>query len=106
MTAVAGSVAGAKPLANSGDVVVAVWAGMTLEDVDPPGAGAEDVNDVGAAFSGYDDYPDRTVQILGTIDTATVLFEGSLDGTNWATLTDPQGNPLSKTGVAIEGVQE
>ena len=106
MTAVAETVVGAKPLANSGDVVVAVWAGLTLEDVDPPGAGAEDVNDVGAAFSGYNDYSDRTVHIFGTFTTATCLIEGSLDGTNWITLTDPQGNALSKTAASLENVQE
>lgn len=107
MAAVTGTVVGAKPLANSGDVVVATWAHMTLEDVAPGGAGAEDVNDVGAAFSGYDDYSDRTVQFFGTFTTATVLLEGSLDGgTTWATLTDPQGNALSKVAATMENVQE
>lgn len=49
---------------------------------------------------------DRSVQIAGTFDSATVVLQGSNDGTNWATLTDPQGNAISKTGAAIEMITE
>ncbi len=49
---------------------------------------------------------DRTVQILGTFDSATVVLQGSLNGTDWVTLTDPQGNAISKTAAAIEAVTE
>ena len=49
---------------------------------------------------------DRTVQIIGTFDSATVVIQGSNDGTNWATLTDPQGNAISKTAAAIEMISE
>ncbi len=51
-------------------------------------------------------YSDRSVQIIGTFDTTTVLLEGSNDGATWATLTDPQGNALSKTAAALEAVAE
>ena len=48
----------------------------------------------------------KSVQIEGTFDSATVVLEGSNDGTNWKTLTDPQGNAISKTAAAIEAIEE
>ena len=54
----------------------------------------------------YADYSDRSVQIAGTFGAGTVVFEGSNDGTNYATLTDPQGNAISKTSAALEQVTE
>ena len=52
------------------------------------------------------DYADRSAQILGTFDSATVVVEGSNDGVNYLTLTDPQGNAISKTSAAIEQITE
>ena len=49
---------------------------------------------------------DRCVQIDGTFDTATVVLQGSNDGTTYFTLTDPQGNAISKTAAALEQVSE
>lgn len=49
---------------------------------------------------------DRSVQIEGTFGGATVLIEGSNDGVFWRTLTDPQGNPISKTSPSIEQISE
>lgn len=49
---------------------------------------------------------DRSVQITGTFGSATILLQGSNDGTNYATLTDPQGNVISKTSAAIEQIEE
>lgn len=49
---------------------------------------------------------DRSVQIEGTFGGATVVIQGSNDGTNWQTLTDPQGNALSKTAAALEQIEE
>lgn len=51
-------------------------------------------------------WADRSVQIEGTMGGATIVFEGSNDGTNYRTLTDPQGNAISKTAAAIEQVTE
>lgn len=52
-------------------------------------------------------WADRTVQITGTFGAGgTVVIEGSIDGTNYVTLTDPQGNAISKTGAAIETITE
>jgi hypothetical protein len=42
-----------------------------------------------------------TVQILGTVDSATVVVQGSLDGTNFATLNDWNGNAMSYTAIGI-----
>lgn len=53
---------------------------------------------------------DRTVQISGTFNSATIVIQGTVDsdGTNgvYATLTDPQGNAISKTSAAIEAITE
>lgn len=50
---------------------------------------------------------DRSVQVEGTFGAGgTLLIEGSNDGTNWRTLTDPQGNPLSFTTAKIEAITE
>lgn len=52
---------------------------------------------------------DRSVQISGTFGTGgTVLVEGTnlSDASGMINLTDPQGNPISKTAAAIEQVQE
>lgn len=50
---------------------------------------------------------DRSVQFTGTFGAGgTIVFEGSNDGTNYVTLTDPQGNTISKTAAALEAVVE
>lgn len=53
------------------------------------------------------DFPDRTVQVIGTFGAGgSVNFEGSNNGVNWAVLTDPQGNAISKTTASMEAVTE
>jgi hypothetical protein len=50
---------------------------------------------------------DRSVQVTGTFGTGgSVRLEGSNDGTNYAVLTDPQGNALDITTAKIEAVME
>ena len=49
---------------------------------------------------------DRSVQLTGTFGNATVLIQGSNDGTNYVTLTDPQGNALSFTTAGLEQIEE
>lgn len=52
-------------------------------------------------------YTDRSIQFHGTFGAGgTVAFEGSNDGTNWFALTDPQGNPITKTTASLEAVSE
>jgi hypothetical protein len=45
---------------------------------------------------------DKSVQIQGTQGVGgAMLIEGSNDGTNYVTLTDPQGNALTMTTVGV-----
>jgi hypothetical protein len=63
-------------------------------------------SDTGVAIR-YAEWADRSVQMSGTWNGATVLWEGSNDGgTTYLPLTDPQGNAISKTADAIEAVTE
>jgi len=62
-------------------------------------------NDIGAAI-GNSQYADRSFQVAGTFGGASVSIEGTNDGANWATLTDPQGNALTFTSAKIEMVSE
>lgn len=52
--------------------------------------------------------PQRSVQVTGTFGTGgTVVIEGSNDGgSNWHTLTDPQGNDLSFDAAGLAAIQE
>lgn len=40
-------------------------------------------------------YRDKSVSVEGTLGPATVTIQGSLDGVNYYTLNDPQGNALT-----------
>lgn len=52
-------------------------------------------------------FADRSVQVVGDFGAGgNVRIEGSLDGTNYATLTDPQGNALDITTAKIEAITE
>lgn len=53
-------------------------------------------------------YADRSVHVTGVFGAGgACIIEGSNDdGANWATLTDPQGNPLSFTAAAFEQIDE
>ena len=87
------TIAGRKPTQEEGDFSVITWAALANGD---QGAPAE-----------YTHYADRSVQVSGTFGTGgVVVLEGSLDGTNYETLADPQGNALSFTASKIEAVTE
>jgi hypothetical protein len=49
---------------------------------------------------------DRTVQVLGTFGSATVVWHGSLDGTNYAPLQDAEGDAISFTSAGIKTILE
>lgn len=86
--------AGSKPVSGQGDYALFTWTLTTADHT-------------GDAVTGMEDYADMTVQVLGTFGGATVALEGSLDGgATYAPLTDPQGNAISKTAAALEGVSE
>jgi hypothetical protein len=42
---------------------------------------------------------DRSVQVVGISNGATLVIQGRNNGTDWATLHDPSGNALSFTGL-------
>lgn len=77
--------------AESGSFV-ATWASVTEADTCNP-----------VAFGGA---PDRSVQVSGTFGGTSVGLQGSNDGSNYAVLTDPQGNNLAITAAKIEAVSE
>jgi hypothetical protein len=62
--------------------------------------------DDGDAFD-MSTYSDKSVQVFGTFGVGgTLTVEGSNDGSNWAVLTDPQGNDLRLTAAKIELISE
>lgn len=63
--------------------------------------------DNGAATP-FAQYADRSVQVTGVFGVGgACVIEGSNDGgVTWATLTDPQGNPLSFSAAGFEQIEE
>jgi hypothetical protein len=51
-------------------------------------------------------FADRSIQVAGTFGSATLTVQGSNDGSNWATLNDPQGNALTVTSAKVEQILE
>jgi hypothetical protein len=78
---------------GDGSVMQIVWTPLTSTNLD------------GAPVR-WCQYADRSVQLSGTWGTATVVLQGSNDGTTWFTLTDPQTVAISKTADALEQVLE
>jgi hypothetical protein len=73
--------------------VVATWPGMQNGDDGQP---IELAN-----------FADRSVQVVGNFGTGGNLrIEGSLNGTDYAPLTDPQGNNLDINAAKIEAITE
>lgn len=72
---------------------VVTWAGLSNGDTGQP-----------LEMPGW---ADRSVQVFGTFGSGGNLrLQGSNDGTNWAVLTDPQGNDINITAAKIEQVME
>jgi hypothetical protein len=73
--------------------IVIAWAAMANGDVGEP-----------IAFS---QYTDKSVHVTGAFGAGGSLrIEGSNNGTDWAVLTDPQGNDINITTAKIEMVTE
>lgn len=52
-------------------------------------------------------FADRSVQVVGEFGVGGVVrIEGSINGTDYATLTDPQGNNLDISTAKIEAISE
>lgn len=75
------------------EVVTATWAAL------------DNTDGVGSAWQPKR-YTDMTCQVLGTFDTGTIVLQGSNDGINWITLTDPAGTAISFTAAALVTVME
>lgn len=83
------------PTQDYDGITVGTWAGLakTTDDTGDPVA--------------LPNRADRTVQVVGTFGTGgNVRIEGSIDGANYAVLTDPQGNALDITAAKIESISE
>ena len=78
---------------RNGDIVEVTWNALTAADA------------VGHPIR-FPEWGDRSIQIAGTFDTATVVIEGSNDGSNYVTLTDVLGNLLSFTSAGLKQVTE
>jgi hypothetical protein len=72
---------------------LATWETLTQADAD--GAGVRLMGN-----------GDRTVQALGTFDSATLAIQGSIDGANWETLQDLEGNALTFAAAGLKGILE
>ena len=78
---------------NDNSVIVATYTNMAN-------------GDTGAPFL-FPQHADRTIQVVGTFGAGGNLrWQGSNDESNWATLTDPQGNALDVTSAKIEAITE
>jgi len=51
-------------------------------------------------------FADKTVQVIGTFDTATITIQGSNDNTNWFTLTELDGTALVWTAAYGAAISE
>lgn len=57
----------------------------------------------------FHEFADKSVQITGDFGGGSGAMQGSNDATNptaWFPLTDPQGNPITKTSDALEQISE
>ena len=85
---------------------------IDLQHADPPTQGYrlflwETVGDADQGIPApAETFTDRSVQAVGTWDSATLVLQGSNDGTNWTTLDDLQGNAISMTADGLVGIAE
>ena len=90
------------PRFSTGGVIVIQWTGLTFA-----------TTDYGEAIQ-MPSLADRNVQLLGTLGVGgSVRLEGSnkespdeTTATDWATLNDPQGNPLDLSALKAENIME
>lgn len=85
----------------------------TITDVSPNGDGSA-MQAVWAAATEADTFAAikmagfsaRSISIQGTFGSATVVLNGSIDGTNYSGLSNAAGVAISKTSAAVVGVFE
>jgi len=77
----------------SGRTRLATWTGL--------------LNGDDGGYVDWVDFADRCFQVTGTFGTGgSVTMQGSNDGTNWSSLSDPQGNVLTFTSSRLEQALE
>ncbi len=54
----------------------------------------------------FPEYSEKSIQVAGTFDSASVAVNGSNDGTNYVALNDPGGTVIAVTSAKIKGVLE
>jgi len=78
---------------NHGDYRVVTWGPLANGDSGEP--------------AGFPGYSDQSIQVIGTFGAAgNVKIEGSNDGVNYVTLSDPQGSALDVATAKIKSVSE
>ena len=81
-------------ISGDGSVMLATWNALDA------------TNNVGNAIN-FAQWADRSVQMNGTFNSATVVWQGSNDGgVTWTTLTNPQGTAISHNAAAMDAVTE
>ena len=80
------------PSRNAGEISLTTWGPVAAGDTCAPFV--------------LSVYSDRVVQVEGVFGGASVALQGSNDGENYHTLTDPQGNALSFSAGGLETVME
>jgi len=81
-------------IAGDGSVMLFTWNALDAN------------NNVGNAIA-FAQWADRSVQMNGTFNAATVVWEGSNDGgTTFTTLTNPSGTAISHNAAAMDAVTE
>jgi hypothetical protein len=78
---------------RDGSVLLVTYQGITELEAEP------DSLDV-------PEWADRCIQAAGTFNGASLVIEGSNNGTDWLPLSDQQGEPLIKTQPFLEQITE
>lgn len=82
------SLAGSK----DGSTYQIIWADVTNADTCAPVSKPE--------------YADKSIQVAGTFNSASVALQGSNDGTNYAPLNDPGGTVIGINAAGIKAILE
>lgn len=79
---------------GDGSLVLITYTGLSETDLDP-----QPIN--------LAEWSDISVHVQGTFNAGTVIIEGTnFENSNFTTLNDPQGNPLSFTSAKMEQLME
>lgn len=77
---------------KGGEALAMTWTGLATNDTGNPQT--------------LTVHGDISLQVLGTFGGATIVWQGSNDGTTWVTLIDMQGSNLSHTAAAFKTLRD